>query len=125
MRLFLFVGIGIAGLISLVAFDPISMLALRIGSLLVGTATIYLVILTTNMIRDWLRQNRPLYKDALAFAVKQEMANGNIRVVTGFFDIEEKIEEKAVKNSQVYESEQLDPELERILSTNNQIVVFT
>lgn len=125
MRLLLVVGIGIAGLISLVAFDPISMLALRIGSLLVGTATIYLVILTTNMIRDWLRQNRPLYKDALAFAVKQEIAHGNIRVVTGFFDIEEKIEEKAIKNSQVYESEQLDPELERILSTNNQIVVFT
>ena len=125
MRLFLFVGIGIVGLISLVAFDPISMLALRIGSLLVSTAIIYLVILTTSMIRDWLRQNRPLYKEALAFAVKQEMANGNIRVVTGFFDMEEKIEEKAIKNSQVYESEQLDPELERILSTDNQIVVFT
>ena len=125
MRLFLLVGMGIASLISLVAFDPMSTLALTVGRLLVGATTIYLETLTASMIRGWLRQNRPLHKEALAFAFKQEMANGNIRVVTGFFDMEEKIEEKKIKNSQVYESEHLDPELERILSQNNQLVVFT
>jgi len=121
MKLFLFVGMGIAGLISLVAFDPISMLTLRIGSLLVGPTVIYLTVLTIDIIRSWLRQSRPLYKDALAFAVKQEATNGNIRVLTGFFDIEE----ETIKNSQVYESEQLDEELERIFPKTEQIVIFT
>lgn len=121
MRVFLFVGMGIAGLISLVAFDPISMLTLRIGSLLVGPTAIYLESLTIDIIRSWLRQSRPLYKEALAFAVKQELTNGNIRVLTGFFDIEE----ETIKNAQIYESEQLDAELERILQKNEQIVLFT
>ena|SRR5579859_7906836 len=120
MRLFLFVGMGIVGLISLVAFDPLFILTLTIGGLLAGAA-IYLGTLTLNIIRDWLRQNRPLYKEALAFAIKQGITNGNIRVVTGFFDIEE----EKIKGSQVYEVEQLDEDLKRILPKNERIVIFT
>ena len=121
MKLLVFVGMGIAGLASLVAFDPISMLTLRIGSLLVGSTVIYLRILTVDTIRSWLRQSRPLYKEALAFAVKQELTNGHIRILTGFFDMKE----ETIKNSQVYESERLDAELEGIFPKNEQIVIFT
>ena len=119
MRLFALFGIGI---LVAVAFDPFSIfLSVITGSLLASAVIIYLVVLTIDTIRNWLRQNKPLNTEAVAFAVKTEISNGKVRVITGFYDVRE---EHAL-STQTYEARELEERLGRILKNKNEVVLLT
>jgi len=120
MRLFALLGIGT---LVTMAFDPFSIfLSVIPDGLVASTVIIYQDVLTIDTIRNWLRQNKPRLNDkAVAFAVKTRISNGQVRVVTGFYDVGK--EDAPI--TQTYEAKVLDEKLGRILKNNNEVVLLT
>jgi hypothetical protein len=104
------------------AFDPFTIFLSAIaGGLLAGAAIVYLAVLTLDMMRNWFRQNKPMNKNAVKFAVKAAVSGGKVRVITGFYDIEE----ENVLKTQTYEVEQIEEKLKLVLEKENEVILLT
>ncbi len=88
------------------------MVVLALGAALIGVAC-----LTWDEIWDWFSENTTDYS-SYGVMIKERLASGDFRVVTGIFDHEDEVE-----TAQGWETDELDEELEELFDRSNEIII--
>lgn len=75
-----------------------------------AAAVISIAYLAISTVRNYLRERRARNVNKEAVIMKEQLASGKVKVVTGFFDKEE----KELSDVQVWEADDVDPEIARM-----------